>query len=111
LAILCAITEADLKESDHFPITIKIRDTLPPPFQFSYKWKLNASQLNSLYYNLITTSDKFEEILKSISYKNLLQKYELFCSFLRDAVSSVLDCLKMNPKSTRPKGRKVPASW
>jgi len=106
--LLCNVTtDADLKGSDHFPITIEIRNILPSPSLFSYKWKLNVSQLNALSHNLIAIFDKFEEILKSETYRNPLQKYELFCSLLRDAISFVMDCRKINLNRTRLKERKV----
>jgi len=88
---ITASTSLDLYGSDHFPVSIIISDISPSSFCHSHKLKLSKTQFFSLHYRLSTDLSKYSSLSSSpSSLPSPLSDYDLFYSFLKGSIASLL---------------------
>jgi len=107
-----SITLLDLHGSDHFPISVTLAETSPATFLFTNRIPLSSKLLDVLHLKLISAYPKFIALILSSSPPlNPLQKYDLFCSFLMDTLSSLFHKGVLPPQKKLLPHNRIPSPW
>jgi len=103
-------TLPDLHGSDHYPIGISVSRTYPLSFRYVHRLNLSESQLSSLYCRLLNNTPKFRSRISSTPL-HPLRKYDLFCSFLLETISSLFPSGILPPKKRSVSINSSPSPW
>jgi len=104
-------TLPDLYGSDqHYSISISISRTNPSSFRYVHRLNLSEPQLSTLYCRLLNNIPKFRSLISSTPL-HPLRKYDLFCSFLLETVSSLFPSGILPPKKRPISSNSSPSPW
>jgi len=113
LGLLSSVsTLRDLHGSDHFPVSISVAKASPSSYKFSNRLNLTGKQLISLHGSLAAEFPRFQSsIPSSAASLDLLQTYEMFCSFLSKHISLFFPQGILPPRKKLLSSKKLSFPW
>jgi len=104
-------TQMDPSGSDHMPIITTIQNIRPSSYRLAAcKLHLSKPQFIHFHFGLVHATDRFCNSLSSSSLSPL-QRYDLFCSLLKETLATVISVRSLFFKRTHTTRNRISASW